>query len=298
MYGTGLHMFEEFRSLHGREGTWPPSRQHIIDFIAYISSKGCAPSTAKSYISAVAFQCKMLGVSDPTQCFVIRKMLLGMSRLDRRVDSRLPVTPDLLSKLLKSLPNVCKSVYETSLFSAIFSLAYFGFFRIGELVVSSPGLHGHVINVRNVLLKENESVLQLSLPHSKTDQEGKGVLIDFPAIDSVACPVKLVRQYLSVRPVLAGPLFCHFGGLPVTRYQFNAVLKKSLSVVGVPSEHYKSHSFRIGAATFAADFGMGDSEIKRLGRWESCAFKSYIRIPTQDLGGRANVSALERRKYC
>jgi hypothetical protein len=48
---------------------------------------------------------------------------------------------------------------------------------------------------------------------------------------------------LKFRPTLTGQLFCHFD-------QFNAVLKKALSFVGLKDGYFKSHSFRIDGATF------------------------------------------------
>ena len=41
---------------------------------------------------------------------------------------------------------------------------------------------------------------------------------------------------------------------------------------------YKGHSFRIGAATYAAEQGVSDDKIRHLGEWKSDAFKKYIRI--------------------
>ena len=41
---------------------------------------------------------------------------------------------------------------------------------------------------------------------------------------------------------------------------------------------YKGHSFRIGAATYAAEQVVSDDKIRHLGRWKSDAFKKYIRI--------------------
>ncbi|VDI23821.1 Hypothetical predicted protein, partial [Mytilus galloprovincialis] len=66
----------------------------------------------------------------------------------------------------------------------------------------------------------------------------------------------------------------------VTRYQFNAVLKKALNVANITSDNFQSHSFRIGAASQSSKMGFSDDEIQDFGRWESKAYKRYIRIPT------------------
>lgn len=68
----------------------------------------------------------------------------------------------------------------------------------------------------------------------------------------------------------------HMNGLPITRYQFCAVLNKCLSSLGIQAK-YHSHSFRIGAASYLADNGVSASTIKSLGSWKSDAFKRYIR---------------------
>ena len=54
----------------------------------------------------------------------------------------------------------------------------------------------------------------------------------------------------------------------------------SLKAFGLDSTRYKSHSFRISAASFAAERGMSDAQIRALGRWKSNAFLKYIRIPS------------------
>ena len=43
---------------------------------------------------------------------------------------------------------------------------------------------------------------------------------------------------------------------------------------------YKSHSFRIGAASWAAAKGFSNSKIRQLGRWISNAFLNYIQTPS------------------
>lgn len=47
-------------------------------------------------------------------------------------------------------------------------------------------------------------------------------------------------------------IFCHFLGKPLTRYQFIAVLAKVLTKSSINAKKFKSHSFRVGAATTLA----------------------------------------------
>ena len=82
-YSSALDIFKNFRV---QQATWPPNVNEIMDFIAYLSITCCAPSTIKSYISAISYYCKINNLYDATQQFVVRKMLAGVSRLDVRKD--------------------------------------------------------------------------------------------------------------------------------------------------------------------------------------------------------------------
>ena len=54
----------------------------------------------------------------------------------------------------------------------------------------------------------------------------------------------------------------------------------AIKYCGLDPSRYKGHSFRIGAASYAADAGMSEPPIRALGRWKSDAFHKYIRIPS------------------
>jgi len=91
------------------------------------------------------------------------------------------------------------------------------------------------------------------------------------------CPVTTIVQYLSVRGHLSRPLFCWPDNSPVRRSQFVDSLNRALSFCSLETDRYKTHSFRIGAASWAAVLGFSDSQIRRFGRWKSNTFLKYIR---------------------
>ena len=56
-----------------------------------------------------------------------------------------------------------------------------------------------------------------------------------------------------------------------------ANMARCLKFCGLDTSRYKGYSFRIGAASHAADKGFSDAQFRTLGRWKSDAFHLYIR---------------------
>ena len=73
----------------------------------------------------------------------------------------------------------------------------------------------------------------------------------------------------------AGPLFRFSDPKVLTRQHFVTAVKTGLDKVGIDSSKYSGHSFRIGAASMAAQNRREDSMFKTRGRWESLA---YVKI--------------------
>ncbi len=281
-YASNLESFIKFRQSHKLELDWPASIQHIILYISHLSLSEFSPSTISAHVSAIAFAHKANGWKDPSENFIIKKLLEGCRRDNPRVDSRLPITSDILKQLVAVLPAVCKSQYEYVLFKAAFTLAFFGFLRVGEFTCSSKKAPTErVLSIHDVSFQGRElvkTVMQIRIRYSKTDQRG---LTSYLKIDSAndlrICPVNAMREFLKIRPNNQGPLFIHFDADPVTSYQFNHVLKCGISTIGLPPVKYSAHSFRIGAATMAAQNGFSEDEIKQMGRWKSSAVQIYVR---------------------
>ena len=76
-------------------------------------------------------------------------------------------------------------------------------------------------------------------------------------------------------------MFCYFDGalLPDILF-FYAILNKVFDILGLGSKSYRSHSFRIGAASVASRRELKSPD------WESRAIKDYIRIPSYLLAGK------------
>ena len=272
----GIRRFESFRIKYAEKLCWPPTIEQLTLFIASLSLQGLSHSTASLYLCSIGFQCKIKNVKDSTKHYILSKILEGIKRSKQGQAVRLPITVSILNLIVNKLPAVCVTSYESQLFKTAFCLAFFGFFRIGEITVSRKEYISKVIAIQDVVLDEINGTLKINLRFSKTDQSGKGATIILSKSGTNVCPVKNMGMFLSIRPKLNGPLFCHHNGKPLTRYQFSSILKKSLTYANVNYQHYKTHSFRIGAATTAAELGHSVETIKLAGRWSSNAYKSYV----------------------
>lgn len=279
-YNRAVIKFIKFRHDWELGSTWPVSTSVVAAFLAYLSTQGLAASTIFANLSAIAFVHKINGWLDPTDSFIIRKMREGTKRLNPSSDFRRPITFSILKLLIGALPSLCKSSYEVSLFRAAFSLAFFGFLRVGEFTCASKNSDpSRIIALGDVSFQGcNQSQLVVIIRYSKTDQVGRSTSITIDSFrDPTMCPVSSMHSFLDARPLVQGPAFLHFGRDPLTRFQFSHMLKKGLEMVGLPSRDFSPHSFRIGAATSAAMCGASDDLIQAMGRWKSTAFQSYIR---------------------
>ena len=89
---------------------------------------------------------------------------------------------------------------------------------------------------------------------------------------------KAMRQFLVSRQLFPhGPLFTLSCGAFLTRSETSKTTKSLLRAAGFDPDPYSSHSYRIGAATAAAEAGLPEHMIKTLGRWRSSAYQTYIR---------------------
>ena len=264
--------------------SFPISPNTLALFIAYMYNGHYAPSTVSSYVSALGYSHKFLGYSDPTKVFFIIQMLKGYKKLGSRLDTRLPITFPVLQKLIESSATHSNSEFQCCQFRAMCTTVFFAFLRIGEMT------HNSAKNASNLLLQVHHVsklvdssnyvvALRITFGNFKHSYNQRPFTI-FLHRQNSCCPVHFLLEYLARRGDRPGPLFLNPDNTPVSRKFFADLLSLSLKACGLDSTRYKGHSFRIGAASFAAERGMSDAQIRALGRWKSNAFLKYIRIPS------------------
>lgn len=264
-----------FREKYMIDRDWPANEQHIVLFIAYSFEIGRAASTIATYIAAINYFHKLHGWFDFQKSFIIQKMLEGFRRGRPSKDNRAPLTKNILREVCSVLTEVCYTQYEASLFHTIFTLAYFGLFRVGELVSSNSTSNPTLLTDD---CKINLKSISITLKTHKTSQKTTPLTLKLPAeAEKTICPVLAMREYCKTRALSKGPLFCHNNGRAVTRQQVASVLSKCIQKTAYARGHYRTHSFRIGRATDLASLGMSNEQIMQLGRWRSNCYKRYIR---------------------
>lgn len=190
-YKTACRKYQEFRRDYSLPLLWPSPVAHLVLFISYCFEAGLAASTIRLYTSGICFVHKIHGWSDPSEGFIIQKLLEGYRRTRQRKDGRVPITISILTKICQHLPFVTYSRYETLLFRAVYSLAYFGLFRVSELVVTRPTEIdlNHALRIKDVHFEKSTEAIVIRIRSSKTSQRGPSVSIRIPnsVSDGISC---------------------------------------------------------------------------------------------------------------
>ncbi|XP_073529688.1 uncharacterized protein [Phyllobates terribilis] len=247
----------------------------LLLLVGHCWEEGWSVSKINNFIAGLAFGFKVRGLPDVTKTILVRQTLKGWRKGWKVRDWRRPESYELLLTLGQLLASVCKSPWEIKLFRLVFSLAFFGALHLSELVSPSRFVGGG-------LSKEDVNLyldrIEVFIQSSKTDQFRKGCkVVLFSVVGSVMCRVRCVRKFGLGPGGHSSPLLKHEDGSFLSRYQFLAVFKQCLEAGGISPKDYSGHSFRIGAATEAARRELGDELVKKIERWESIRFRSYIR---------------------
>ncbi len=221
---------------------------------------------------------------------------IGSPRLDRVIAGAMrkwgtASRPQPLPLTLPILLRVCEYIRKhpdhfggplTSLaLRTSFALAFACFLRKAEFTYSSFSPDRHLCR-SSVSFSRSGDRATLRLPASKTDPGRKGLELPIAPGSASLCPLRLLRKWFASVPAGPNAPLFSVGALPFTGERVVSALRLALSAVGYQPLLFTGHSFRSGAATWAASIGVPSDRIKIMGRWEGESFRRYIRLPLAD----------------
>jgi hypothetical protein len=257
------------------------------------------------YLSGLISRHTEMGFNNPLDSAppLLDRVMAGIKRLGSLTPSKpkLPITTAMLQAML---PHLDLTQRSDSLLWAMMWTATAGLLRISEFASASAVQSDRVLELRQLTLYDfNDKQLDLStisptsgikqatlhLDASKTDpfRSGVDIIIASPtAIRALRCYLLHIRSE-NASPTT--PLFMFSDKTAVKRSWLMKRVSALLARVGHHPEHYSSHSFRKGGAVSLQKLGVADSIIRRIGRWKSDVFHTYVRDPALETLVAANA---------
>lgn len=256
-------------------------------FITYLAAQRVNPRTIQVYLSGLRAWHVTAGIDPPWILTPVNQLLLkSVNRQGpppRRVQ---PFSPDDLYALINVLP----CTYDNITYLSAMLIVFYGCMRASELCVH-PLSNPKPATWAQFRVTEHPLMLQYRARSSKTAPNGFVATIG--CTHQPLCPVCLFILYVQYRGPMGPltPVFILSTGVPLTYNNLNTFIKRVTPLVGLDPTFYTTHSLRSGSATAAARAGCSDHQIKRLGRWASQAYTTYIRPePTTDAAMAARLN--------
>ena len=254
-------------------------------FGAYLVDGGVQSSTLKSYFSAIKFILKQDRYEWKDSKLLLSSLIRGCKLENDKLKVRLPIQKGLLEMILfeveRKFDHLNPQPYLAAMYKALFSLAYYGMMRVGELTKSD-----HTLKASDLHIGNNKDKILIILYTSKTHgKESKPQHIKISATKGgnnktkFFCPFKLVLNYMSFRgPYKEGEYFFVFAdGSPISGEVMRKTLRSMLKKIGLDSSLYDVHSFRAGRTCDLEKYGYSVDRIKSMGRWRSNAVYRYLK---------------------
>ena len=260
--------------------------------------KGVKKSTITSYLTALRHHELSLGVVAPIQnSELTKKLLTGVENqqrnpaLDAFKRQRRPVTGNILQMLGHAIAISVKSEFEKSLLWSVCLCAFWGSFRLSELLCTLRTQFNPNDSLMLSDLHIQDHSIGLWLRSEKVSNSLGNVveLWQLPDREDLD-PVITLKSYLDRRSTVENsahlPVFIHEDGSNLTLNEFNHELKELMNCYPEfafsSRDFWAGHSFRSGLSTLLQSLGYNEDEIKVWGRWHSEAYMAY----TKDMRAR------------
>ena len=212
---------------------WKPStwENRAAMFGAYlVSTCGIQSSTLQSYISAIKYSLRLIHYKWNDNKVILSSIIRACQLKNDVIKTRLPIQFALFEMLLFEIG--CQfhhQPYLCHMYRVMFTLAYYGLMRIGEIAAGQ-----HSLKACNVHIGSNKNKILLLLYMSKTHDEGsppQKIKImqeeEWNRRKKNFCPFELTRKYIKHRGDYRTdhePFFIYRNSIPVPPATVHSVL--------------------------------------------------------------------------
>lgn len=290
-YECGWKAFDAFENFSRKRFTWPLDREAILGFTTWcVHIRKLQPSSAASYLSALAAAHKLKGLARPASLEVGFTCLKGATNLQAAAPpkpgpSRRAMSLPLLKVIGHKLANpVINQIDAQSIWAACL-VAFFTSARMGELLAASEASFDPSSTLKwgDVKFRPDGSALLLI----NIAKSGQAEFLDvFPFPGQGCCPMAALSRQKSLQAKagllsLESPVFRMRDGTNLTLNTLNRQLKVLLvGLIDQSRDAISCHSFRAGVASTLNRFPhlASSEDIKGWGRWDSECYTRYARL--------------------
>ncbi len=251
-------------------GSFPASPDVVARYLAAHATTHAIATLGRRLV-AIRRAHALQGLPDPVRSELVRLTFRGIRRAHGRPQRRAAaLLAEEMAAIVASLGDSLRDCRDRALL--LFGFA--GAFRRSELS-----------RIDCESIERTARAIVITIPKSKTDQEGQARHVAIPHGRSAICPIKALDQWLEVSGISEGPVF-----RPLTRRghvlpgqlsgdSIASIVKQRVKAIGLDPARYSGHSLRAGFVTSAATAGAPAWRIKaQTGHASDALVGRYIRL--------------------
>ena len=264
----------------------PGQAADVVAFLAAERGRGLSVTTVELRRAAIRYLHFIAGCPVPTAEARVAETVAGIRRHaadeGKTPKKKLAATVELLRDIITLIPDDLRGLRDR----ALLLVGFAGALRRSELAA-----------IRVEHLEQRDRGLQLTLPRSKGERDGKAVTVAIPFGSTALCPVRAVRRWQEAAGITEGPVFrriwvpprrnAELAPLPALVVGTQAIdagsvariIQARAAAAGFERDAMGGHSLKRGALTTGMDRGVHPTHLKRLGRHRTYAvLDEYLQV--------------------
>ena len=244
-------------------------------YLGYLVDYEYAMCTIEIKQYHLKFRLELNNLPDYGKSDRVKLFMQGLHRItacNPKRNIKLPISHEVLGKLIMAIPFCFQSTFEQRLVVAIVTTAFYGLCYIGELVMA---MNEQTVVNRDDMVMGNAH-FTFKVWNAQTAAPRQAQKIEIVETGGSTCPYQILKRFLDISLGKTGHLFVFSNGQPVHYHYFYDKLCTLLKFANVSPRLILTHSLWKGGACRLQELGASDQLIQAKGRWTSEAYKIYI----------------------